>query len=149
MTTLRARVGVAALAALPIAMLAVFFLYPVAGMVGRGFWPDGSFDPGGVLTVLGRPRVHRVLWFTVWSAGVATALSVALGVPAAFVLHRLRFPGIGLLRTLVVLPFVLPTVVVGVAFRHLIAASGPLGALHLDGTAAAIVAALVFFNVSV
>ena len=147
--TLRARLGVAALAATPVAVLAVFFLYPVAGMVGRGFWPDGTFDPGGVLSVLGRPRVHRVLWFTVWSAGVATIISVVLGVPAAFVLHRLRFPGIGLLRTLVVLPFVLPTVVVGVAFRHLIAPSGPLGALHLDGTAAAIVSALVFFNVSV
>jgi thiamine transport system permease protein len=49
----------------------------------------------------------------------------------------------------VVLPFVLPTVVVGVAFRHLIAPSGPLGGLGLDGTAAAIVAAMVFFNVSV
>ena len=147
--TLRARLGIAALAATPVAVLAVFFVYPVAGMVGRGFWPDGTFDPGGVLAVLGRPRVHRVLWFTLWSAGVATALSVVLGVPVAFVLHRLRFPGIGLLRTLVVLPFVLPTVVVGVAFRQLIAPGGPLGELHLDGTATAIVAALVFFNVSV
>jgi thiamine transport system permease protein len=147
--TLRARIGVAALAATPVVVLAVFFLYPVGGMVGRGFWPDGTFDPGGVLAVLGRPRVRRVLWFTVWSAGVATLLSVVLGVPAAFVLHRLRFPGIGLLRTLVVLPFVLPTVVVGVAFRQLIAPGRPLGALHLDGTAVAIVAALVFFNVSV
>jgi thiamine transport system permease protein len=145
----RARLGTAALAAVPLAVLVVFFLYPVSGMVGRGFWHDGSFDPGGVLSVLGRPRVHRVLWFTVWSAGLATVLSVVLGVPVAFVLHRLQFPGIGLLRTLVVLPFVLPTVVVGVAFRHLIAPSGPLGGLHLDGTAAAIVAALVFFNVSV
>lgn len=147
--TVRARLGVAALAAAPVAVLVVFFLYPVGGMIQRGFWTGGDFDPGGVLAVLGRPRVHRVLWFTVWSAGLATVLSVVLGVPAAYVLHRLRFPGIGLLRTLVVLPFVLPTVVVGVAFRHLIAPSGPLGMLHLDGTAAAIVAALVFFNVSV
>jgi thiamine transport system permease protein len=147
--TLRARLTIAALAAVPTAVLVLFFLYPVAGMVGRGIWPHGSFDPAGVASVLGRPRVHRVLWFTVWSAGAATVLSVILGVPAAFVLHRLDFPGIGLLRTLVVLPFVLPTVVVGVAFRHLIAPSGPLGGLHLDGTAAAIIAALVFFNVSV
>ena len=147
--TLRARLGVAALAAAPIVVLAVFFVYPVSGMVARGFWPEGEFDPGGVVSVLGRPRVHRVLWFTVWSAGSATVLAVLLGVPTAFVLHRLRFRGIGLLRTLVVLPFVLPTVVVGVAFRQLITPSGPLGALGLDGTAAAIVAALVFFNISV
>ena len=64
-------------------------------------------------------------------------------------LHRFRFPGRDLLRALVVVPFVLPTVVVGVAFRQLIAPSGPFGWLGLDGTATAIVAALVFFNVSV
>ena len=69
--------------------------------------------------------------------------------PVAFALHRLRFPGRDLLRALVVVPFVLPTVVVGVAFRQLIAPSGPLGSLGLDGTAAAIIAALVFFNISV
>lgn len=139
----------AALAAVPLAVLGVFFLYPVSGMVGRGFWPDGTFDPGGVWEVLGRERVHRVLWFTLWSAGLATAISVVLGVPVAFALHRLRFRGQALLRTLVVIPFVMPTVVAGVAFRQLIASSGPLGSWELDGTPTAIIAALVFFNVSV
>ena len=145
----RGRLGTAALAAVPLAALALFFLYPVLGMVARGFWPDGTFDPGAVLEVLGRPRVHRVLWFTLWSAASATAVAVVAGLPVAFVLHRLRFPGRGLLRALVVVPFVLPTVVVGVAFRQLIAPSGPLGGLGLDGTAVAIIAALVFFNISV
>ena len=149
MTTFRDRLGTAALVAVPLAVLGAFFLYPVAGMVARGFWPDGSFDPGGVLAVLGRQRVHQVVWFTLWSAGLSTALAVLLGVPAAFVLHRLRFPGQGLLRTMTVVPFVLPTVVVGVAFRQLIAPSGLLGPFGLDGTATAIIAALVFFNVSV
>ena len=138
-----------ALAAIPVAVLAVFFVYPVGGMLARGFWPDGSFSPGAVLEVLGRSRVHRVLWFTLWSAAAATAVSVLLGLPVAYALHRLSFPGRDLVRALVVVPFVLPTVVVGVAFRQLIAPGGPLGALGLDGTATAIVAALVFFNVSV
>lgn len=146
---MRGRLGTAALAAVPLAVLAVFFLYPVAGMVGRGFWADGSFDPGGVVEVLGRDRVHRVLWFTVWTAALATVVAVVLGLPVAYALHRLRFRGQGVLRTLVVLPFVMPTVVAGVAFRRLITPSGPLGGLGLDGTPAAIVAALVFFNVSV
>lgn len=139
----------AALAALPLAVLAVFFLYPVAGMISRGFWTDGGFDPGAVVDVLGRARVRRVLWFTLWSAGLATFFAVLLGVPTAFALHRLRFPGQALLRTLIVVPFVMPTVVAGVAFRQLITTSGPLGALELDGTPTAIIAALVFFNVSV
>jgi thiamine transport system permease protein len=145
----RRRLALVAVALVPLAVLAVFFAYPVAGMVARGFWPDGRLDVGGVLDVLGRPRTHRVLWFTVWSAGAATALAVVLGVPVAFVLHRLRFPGRDLLRALVVVPFVLPTVVVGVAVRQLIGESGPLGPWGLDGSATAIVLALVFFNVAV
>ncbi len=143
------RLGTLALAAVPLVALVLFFLYPVAGMLALGFWPNGTFDPGAVLEVLGRPRVHRVLWFTLWSAASATLVAVVAGVPVAFALHRLRFPGRDLLRALVVVPFVLPTVVVGVAFRQLIEPTGPLGALGLDGTAVAIVAALVFFNISV
>lgn len=149
MTTGRSRLGYAVLAALPVAVLALFFLYPVGGMIARGFWSGGSFAPGQVLDVFGRATVQHALWFTVWSAAAGTAGSVLLGVPVAWALHRLRFPGRDLVRALVMVPFVLPTVVVGVAFRQLLADSGPLGFLHLDGTAGAIVAALVFFNVSV
>ena len=141
--------GTVAVAAVPLAALLVFFVYPVAGMLARGCGRTGTFDPSAVVEVLGRPRVHRVLWFTVWSAGLATLISVVAGLPVAFVLHRFRFPGRDVLRALVVVPFVLPTVVVGVAFRQLIAPSGPFGSLGLDGTAMAIVAALVFFNISV
>lgn len=145
----RSGLSVAALAALPLAVLGVFFVLPVAGMVGRGFFASGSFDAGGVLEILGRGRVHRVLWFTLWSAAAATVVTVALGLPVAFVLHRLRFPGRRLLRAFVLMPFVMPTVVVGVAFRTLVASSGPLGRLQLDGTPLAIVAAMVFFNLAV
>ena len=67
------RLGTVALAAVPLAALVLFFVYPVAGMLARGFWPDGSFAPGAVVEVLGRPRVHRVLWFTLWSAASATS----------------------------------------------------------------------------
>lgn len=149
MTSARARLGYALLAALPVAVLAVFFLYPVAGMIGRGFWSHGAFAPGQVAEVFGRSIVRQALWFTLWSAAAGTAGSVVLGVPVAWALHRLRFPGRDVVRALVMVPFVLPTVVVGVAFRQLLVASGPLGFLHLDGTAGAIVAAMVFFNVAV
>ena len=136
-------------ALVPLAILGVFFVLPVTGMVSKGFWTDGSFDPGGVLDVLTRPRVHRVLWFTLWSAALGTVLSVALGLPAAHVLYRRRVRGGSVLRAALLAPFVLPTVVVGVAFRQLLTASGPLGFLGLDGTPAAIIAGLVFFNASV
>jgi thiamine transport system permease protein len=139
----------AGLALGPVLVLVVFFVLPVSGMVARGFVVDGRFDAGGVLEVLGRSRTHRVLWFTVWSAGLATLCSVVLGLPAAYVLHRLAFPFRNLVRALLLVPFVLPTVVVGVAFRLLVGESGPLGFLGLDGTPVAIIAGLTFFNVAV
>ena len=139
----------AGLALVPLLVLGVFFVIPVTGMLGRGLWPEGRLDLGGVLDVLARPRVHRVVWFTVWSATAGTVLSVVLGLPAAYVLHRLDFPGRSALRAIMLVPFVLPTVVVGVAFRQLLDPGAPLGFLGLDGTPAAIIAGLAFFNVSV
>jgi thiamine transport system permease protein len=148
--TSKAYVALAAAAGLlPAAVLVMFFVVPVLGMLELGFFPDGHLDVAGVLETLARPRVVDALWFTAWSSALATAVTLLLGVPTAYALHRLAVPGRTLLRGLVTMPFVLPTVVVGVAFRTLLADSGPLGFLRLDGTPAAIVAALVFFNVSV
>src|SRR5687767_15062179 len=118
----------------PVLVLGIFFVLPVGGMLAHGVWPDGRFDPGGVLDVLARARTGRVVWFTVWSAGLATLASVLLGLPAAYVLHRLDFPGRAAIRAALLVPFVLPTVVVGVAFRQLLGEAGPLGFLGLDGS---------------
>lgn len=133
----------------PVLVLGVLFVLPVIGMVAQGFWTDGVFDPGGVLEVLARPRVHRVVWFTLWSSGLGTLIAVLVGLPAAYALYRLALPGSAVVRAALLVPFVLPTVVVGVAFRTLLGVGGPLGFLGLDGTPAAIVAGLVFFNVAV
>ena len=83
----------AALAVVPLAVLGVFFVLPVAGMVSRGLFTEDGFDPFGASEVLTRSRTHRVLWFTLWSAAAGTLLSVALGLPAAYTLHRLDLPG--------------------------------------------------------
>lgn len=155
MTSVRAHgrrrrwVGTAALAVAPVAFIGVFFLLPLSGMLGLGFVSDGRLDLSAVGETLSRARVHRVLWFTVWASVSATVITVVLGLPVAYALHRLRFPGRQALRSLVVMPFVMPTVVVGVAFRTLLAPSGPLGFLGLDGSALGILAALVFFNLAV
>lgn len=138
--------GLAAL--VPAAVLLAFVVVPLVGMLDLGLRPEGRLDVGRVVSTLTRPRVLEVLWFTAWSSTVATVLTVLLGVPTAYALYCLRIPGRGVLRVLVTVPFVLPTVVVGVAFRGILAPSGPLGFLGLDGTAAAVVLALVFFNVA-
>ncbi|WP_147919669.1 ABC transporter permease [Ruania zhangjianzhongii] len=136
-------------AAVPLAFLAIFFGYPVAALVARGFVADGALDLGGVAEVFGAGRTWRIIGLTFAQAILGTLGAVLLGVPGAYVLYCRRFPGRTLVRTLVTVPFVLPTVVVGVAFRSLLATSGPLGFLGLDGTFTAIVLALVFFNYAV
>ncbi len=149
MTTARRLGTLAATAIVPLGVLAVFFVLPVSGMVGRGFAPDGHLDVGGVVDVLTRPEIQRAIWFTVWTSTVATLLACALGLPAAYALHRVAIPGRAWIRAILVVPFVLPTVVVGVAFELVIGDSGPLAFLGVDGSPIAIVAGLVFFNASV
>lgn len=139
----------AGVVAVPVAFLGVFVILPLTGMLGRGLLVDGGVDLGGFAEVFGRSRTHRVLGFTFGMAAAATVLTVVLGVPVAHLLYRTAVPGRRALRSLVTLPFVMPTVVVGVAFRSLLSAGGPLGGLGLDGHPVAVLAAYVFFNLAV
>ena len=130
----------------PLAFLTVFFAWPVVTLVGRGLAPDGALDLSGFGEVLARERTWRILTQTLTQATLGTAVCVALGIPGALVLYRRSFPGRDLLRGVVTVPFVLPSVVVGVAFHALVTRGGPLEALGLDGTLTAVAAALAFFN---
>lgn len=147
--TLRRLLALTGTAALPVGVLAVFFLVPVAGMVSHGFVVDGSFTLAPAWEVLTRPRTGRVLATTLGFALAGTALSLALGLPSAYALTRLKVPGRRALRALLLVPFVLPSVVVGAAFRELFAEGGPLGGLELDATPVAIVLGLAFLNAAV
>src|SRR5690606_37065352 len=117
---------------LPLLFLAVFFALPVVTMVARGFVTDGALDLTGFGEVFARPRTLRIIGLTLGQAAAATAVALLLGLPGAYVLYRRSFPGQRLVRALVAVPFVLPTVVVGVAFRSLLSDGGPLGGLGLD-----------------
>ena len=128
---MRNNLGRAALAAVPAAFLAIFFLYPLASIVGS------VIGDVSLVTVLGDARLRGVIWFTSWQAVVSTVLTLAVGLPAAYLLARFRFPGRAVLRVATLIAFVLPTVVVGAAF----AGSRP--------SLASLFAAHVFFNLAV
>lgn len=143
------RLGWVLAAAVPLAFLGVFFAWPVATLIGRGAFPEGSLSLAAFEAVFAAPRTWRVIGTTLAQALSGTAVAVALGVPGAWVLYRTRFGGRWLVRALVTVPFVLPSVVVGVAFKSLVISTGPLGGLGLDGSFPLIVASLVFFNYAV
>ncbi|MEY3733998.1 MAG: hypothetical protein RL347_1357, partial [Actinomycetota bacterium] len=90
------------------------------------------------LQTLSSPTTWRIVGYTAAQALVSTAVSVLLALPAAYAIYRLDIPMRRTLLAILTVPFVLPTVVVGLAFREL---------LPFPGTTAAIIVAHVFFNV--
>ena len=118
-------------ALVPLAFLGVFFAWPVATLIVRGFFPDGAFSLDAFTAVFAAPRTWRVIATTLAQAAAGTLVAVAVGIPGAWLLYRTRFPGRLVVRALVTVPFVLPSVVVGVAFKSLVISTGPLGGLGL------------------
>jgi thiamine transport system permease protein len=137
------------LALVPVAFLAVFFVYPVVSIVGRGLAPDWRLDLEPIGRVATDASLRNIAWFTVWQATLSTLLTVAIALPGAYVLARYEFRGRHVVRALVTIPFVLPTVVVGSAFVSLLGSGGALAGLGLDQTVWAILIAHVFFNYAV
>ena len=104
----------------PAALGAALVLLPLAGMTSRVAWGDflGLVTSDSALTALS---------LSLRTSLASTLLCVLLGVPMALVLARTDFPGQGLLRSLVLLPLVLPPVVGGIALLYTFGRRGLLG----------------------
>jgi molybdate transport system permease protein len=89
-------------------LCALFFVLPLVGLVVRMPWTSA-------LGILSDQDVQSALRLSVVCSLASTAVACVLGVPLAWVLARLRFPGKSLLRGITTLPMVLPPVVGGVA----------------------------------
>lgn len=142
------RLKSAALVALPLLFLGYFFVYPLVTVLATGFFTEGAFDLGPMRAVFGRSGLINVAWFTLWQAIASTVLTLLIALPMANVMARYEFPGKSIVRASIVVPFVLPTVVVGSAFLAVLGPSGPLG-IDLRQTIWAILIAHVFFNYAI
>ncbi len=152
-----ARLGRAALWLLPGLFLLVFFILPLLSVFGA----TGEDMLAGGLTWEALRRAVRPLGFTFYQAALSTLATLAIGLPAAYVFGRFDFPGKRRLRTLVSLPFILPTVVAAAGFNALMGPRGwvNLGLMSLLGldqppilflnTLGAVVLAHVFYNTTI
>lgn len=109
-------VPVVALAAVAV----LFFALPLLGLLWRAPWSSAwrYLTADDALTAL-RLSVVCSLW--------ATVLSVLFGVPLAWLLARVEFPGRGVVRALCTLSMVLPPVVGGVALFFALGRRGLVG----------------------
>lgn len=108
-----------------------FILAPLVVVVGVSFEPNAilRFPPRALSLrwyqeVLASGEFVDAAWTSLVVALLATAGSVALGVPAAYSLVRHRFPGRDVVATLLLSPLIVPQLVVGIALLQFFAALG-------------------------
>nr|WP_245641885.1 ABC transporter permease [Nonomuraea candida] len=97
-----------------------FLILPLAGLLVRAPWST-------LLQRLAEPHVLEALRLSLVSATIATAVCLLFGVPLAWLLARVEFPGRRLVRALVTVPLVLPPVVGGVALLLVLGRRGLAG----------------------
>ena len=134
--------------------LGLFFFYPLTRIFVLSL--DFSALTAGEFTL-----AYHVLGFTFYQAFLSTLLTLAIGLPIAFLLARYDFRGRAFLRTLTAIPFMLPTVVVAAGFNAWLGPRGwfNLALMHLFGldsppvafvgTLGAILLAHVFYNTTI
>ncbi|MFD9373967.1 ABC transporter permease [Streptomyces sp. NPDC059999] len=108
MTRVRTRVRPPVALALPALLGVAFLLLPLVGILSRTQWAE-------LTTHLTSPGVVQALELSLVVSFWALGLSLVLGVPLAWLLARVEFKGKAFVRSLVLLPMVLPPTVGGVA----------------------------------
>jgi len=125
-----------------------FFLFlgiPLAALLIRE-------PPATLWAAIQQPDVLQALELSLVTTTVSTLIAVLFGLPVAYVLARMHFPGRALLETLVTMPTVLPPVVAGVALLITFGRFGLIGrylspfGITLPFTTVAVVMAQVFVS---
>ena len=96
------------------------FVVPFAGLLARVPWSD-------LPTLLRADVVTDALRLSVVTSLAATLIAVVVGIPLAWIMGRVDFPGRSLVRGLVTLPLVLPPVVGGAALLFALGRRGLVG----------------------
>jgi len=146
---------------LPLVFLGIFFFFPLAKITQLSFArAEGGFL-GGLWNALNTPTVSKVVGFTFKQAFLSTILTLAVGLPGAYLFGKFQFRGKKILRALTGVPFVMPTLVVAAGFYALLGPNGWVNEvlmriLQLEtppiqfvNSFAAILTAHVFYNTTI
>ena len=120
------------LAKAPIIFILAFVVAPVLNI----FVSSLQFES---LNLLRTETIRNVVWFTTWQSLLSTALALTVALPIAFVMANFKFKAQRFVTSLINLPFILPSIVVGVAFLQILPNS-------FHRTAFALILAHIYFN---
>jgi len=116
----RTAIAARTLAGILSASLIGLFVLPVVALF---LYAGGS----GLAFAAGDPGFRTALEFTLLASALAVGLGLLTGVPLGYVLARYRFPGRGVLESVVTIPVVIPHLVVGIGLLLLFAPNSPVG----------------------
>ncbi|MDK2914540.1 MAG: thiamine transport system permease protein [Thermococcaceae archaeon] len=112
----------------PAAFLLAFFYLPLGSILKIGLWEEGpTLKP--IIEVLSNEYHRRVILFTIGQALASTGLTLLLGLPGAYIFARYEFPGKRLLKAILTVPFVMPSIMVALGFILLFGKSGIITSL--------------------
>nr|WP_284711129.1 ABC transporter permease [Brevibacterium sp. XM4083] len=130
---------------IPAVLAVAFLLVPIIGMVTR-------IDLGHLGEVIAAPESQLAMGLSLLTSTISAFVSVVLGFPLGYLLATTTFHGQRLVRTLILLPLVLPPVVSGLALLYTWGRSAYLGSLLTEAglglayTTAAVVVAQIFVS---
>lgn len=120
------------LAVLPVVAMLIFVVAPILNILKISL----DFKSFAIITT---PTTRNVVWFTTWQATISTILVILLALPIATITANFDFFGRRALISLISVPFILPTVVVAVAFLEFLPTT-------MHRSALAIIIAHTYFN---
>ncbi|MDF1540846.1 MAG: iron ABC transporter permease, partial [Candidatus Thorarchaeota archaeon] len=112
-----------AILSIPFILLTLFLIYPVLAVLFQGL----TVGPGSTFfEVVNSIVTQRIVSFTLTQALLSTIIAMLIGLPGAFVLAKIQFKGKSILRSFLIVPFVLPPIVVVVGFLQMFGSGGLL-----------------------
>lgn len=120
------------LSALPIVAISLFVGVPVINIFISSIRLDS-------LNLLRTTAIRDIVWFTTWQALASTVFALLIATPVAFCMANFKFTTQRIITSLISMPFILPSIVVGVAFLQILPRNS-------HRTAFALILAHVYFN---
>lgn len=136
-----ARAGTPVGVGVAVMYMSIIVLIPLAALAG------GAFDEGwaGFWAAVTAEQARAAVLLTIKLSLIVMLINAAMGTTIAWVLVRDRFPGRGVVNSLIDLPFALPTIVAGLTLLALYGPDGPLG-VNVAFTQTGIVLALLLVS---
>lgn len=128
-------------------LLVLFILVPLARTVTAS-------RPSLLWQTLLDPEVSRAIVLTLYASFIATLLALICGVPLAYLLARVDFPGKGIVEGIIDLPVVVPHSAAGIALLMVFGRQAPLGqafgllGLRFVSAVPGIIVAMLFVSLS-